>query len=132
VSSATFTLGDVSYGLIGLDEIKDMTLGELEILETQGGLDLNQLDDVPVTVRLVVALVHVSMLRTNPDAEYADAKLVKVSVLEQLSEVVANSTSDDADPPTEQEPEHDGALVSASGSGSSPGSLSGSPSESGA
>jgi hypothetical protein len=104
---ATFTVEDREYELITLDQLADMELGELEILEEVGGLDLATLDDpdgVPVTVKLVIALTYLSMLRSNPDATPTMARRAKaVGVVESLAEQVANTTSNgEASPPTKR------------------------------
>ena len=77
-----------------------------EILEEVGGIDIASLDDpegVNVTVKLVIALAYLSMLRTNPEATPADARRAKaVGVVGGLAEQVANTTSngDAKRPPT--------------------------------
>lgn len=93
----SFTIEGRKYELITLDNLSDMELGELEILEEVGGLNVGTISDgVDVTVKLVLALVYISMLRSNPDATVEQARRAKVSVLEALAEEVAN----DVVPPT--------------------------------
>jgi hypothetical protein len=119
---ASFTVEDREYELITLDQLGDMELGDLEILEEVGGLDLGTLDDpdgVPVTVKLVIALTYVSMLRSNPDATPAMARRAKaVGVVGSLAEQVANTTSNGAGrPPTTRAPSGRQRSKNASASG---------------
>jgi hypothetical protein len=119
---ASFTVDGREYELITLDQLADMELGDLEILEEVGGLDLATLDDpdgVPVTIKLVVALTYVSMLKSNPDATLAMARKAKaVGVVESLAEQVANTTTNGAaSPPTKRAASGHPRSKSASASG---------------
>jgi len=99
----SFTIEGRDYELITLDQLPDMELGELEILEDVGGLDIAALDEgAAVTAKLVIALVFLSMRRANPDATVEDARRAKVSVVEALAAQIANE--DGAVPPTPREP----------------------------
>lgn len=119
---ATFTVDGREYELVTLDQLADMELGDLEILEEVGGLDLSTLDDpdgIPVTVKLVIALTYLSMRRSNPDATPELARQAKViGVVGSLAEQVAN-TNGAASPPTGRAPNgrRGSRSVSASGRG---------------
>jgi hypothetical protein len=94
----SFTIEGRDYELITLDQLPDMELGDLEILTEFGKIDLEALDDIKITMPVVIALVLISMRRTNPDATIADARRGKISVLTVLAEQIANSNG--APPPT--------------------------------
>jgi hypothetical protein len=117
---SSFTVGEKTYELIRLEQLPDMELNELEVLEEVGGINLRELEDIAVTVRLVKALVYVSMRRSDPAATIEDAGHVKLSVLNALAGEVANTNGDAADPPTGRG--RSGRRASASASDSSPGS----------
>ena len=97
-----FTVNEKAYTLISLNDLSDLELGELEILEEIGGIDLDNLESVRITTKLMIALVWVSMLRTDPSAPLVDAKRVKLNVLNTLAAGMEGATTgeDAADPPT--------------------------------
>jgi hypothetical protein len=101
----SFTIEGREYELLTLDQLPDMELGDLEILEDAGGLNVGALEDpegVPVTVKLVIALVYISMLKSNPSATLEQARRAKIGVLEALAEQVASDggNGNGAGPPT--------------------------------
>ena len=105
VRVATFSVDGVEYELVSLDSIHDFTLGDLRVLEEEGGLKLSDLvdGDVGITTRLILALVLLSMRRVNPAASLADAEKVSIGVLESLAGDVATDEADveaDAVPPS--------------------------------
>lgn len=100
---ATFTVDGTEYELVTLDSLNDFTLGDLRVLEEEGGLSLSGLSNggVEVTTKLLLALVLLSMRKKNPDASVVDAEKVPLSVLEGFGGVVANAAVEDDGPPTQ-------------------------------
>ena len=83
---AGFTVDGVEYELLSFDNLDDFTLGDLRVLEEDGGLSLSALTagEIQITARLVIALILLSMRRVNPAAVMSDAERVPMTVLEQL------------------------------------------------
>lgn len=130
---SSFSVGGKTYELLSLGDVANMELGDVEILERLGGLDLSTLPNPPVTIQLAVCLVYMSIRKSEPEDEwrYGDAvfsdpllllaRKVKITVLKELTaEVEAENKATetgDAVPPTEEpsEPETSGPPDSASG-----------------
>lgn len=87
-----FTVDGVEYPLVTQ---RELTFGELELIEEVAGQPLGEIESKPTT-KALMAFVLVSMRRVNPDASLDDVRKAGVTVLDG----VAGEAEADADPPS--------------------------------
>ena len=88
----SFTVDGVDYPLVTQ---KELTFGELELVEETAGQSLGEIDKTPTT-RALMAFVLVSMRRVNPAATLDDVRKAGITVLD----AIAAEDEADADPPS--------------------------------
>jgi hypothetical protein len=89
---AEFTVDDVTYQMVSLDDIEQLTLGELEIIEEVGQTSLAEFAEGNIGSKAMIALVLVAMRRVDPAATVEMARKAKVGDLAKIG--------DDAVPPS--------------------------------